>query len=203
MPALTITENGERVRLTLGGFAQGEGSSLQEAADDFVPRSSALVIAFRSSGSGCPPELPPDLETMNFLRELGRSPPRAATSESSSSLSQPALLVLAFGAVRLSAVRPDAVEEALAALLLALSLLRLLLRGPLLLLFRDLHLGVAVRLPDEQLSAGPAEDPDDEDDGEENVPGSRDQLLRRRVVDRSRPPGHRSTCRARGRSWPG
>ena len=31
MPALTITELGGRVRLSLGGFAQGEGSSLQEA----------------------------------------------------------------------------------------------------------------------------------------------------------------------------
>ena len=27
MPALRITENGERVRLDLGGFAQGEGAS--------------------------------------------------------------------------------------------------------------------------------------------------------------------------------
>ena len=36
MPELTITENGGRVRLNLGGIAQGEGSSLQEAADDLV-----------------------------------------------------------------------------------------------------------------------------------------------------------------------
>ena len=50
MPELTITENGGRVRLNLGGFAQGEGSSLQEAADDLVGSILRLVMALRSSG---------------------------------------------------------------------------------------------------------------------------------------------------------
>jgi hypothetical protein len=55
MPELTITENEERVRLNLGGFAQGEGSSLQEAADDLVCSILRLVIALRSSGfRACP-----------------------------------------------------------------------------------------------------------------------------------------------------
>lgn len=71
MPALTITENGERVRLNLGGFAQGEGSSLQEAADDLVCSILRLVMAFRSSGFRACSEIRPDFETMNFLHELG------------------------------------------------------------------------------------------------------------------------------------
>ena len=71
MPALTITETGERVRLNLGGFAQGEGSSLQEAADDLVCSILRLVMALRSSGFRACSEVRPDFETMNFLHELG------------------------------------------------------------------------------------------------------------------------------------
>ncbi len=61
-------------------------------------------------------------------------------------------------------------------------LLRLLL-GALRLLVGDLHLRVRVRLADERLAARPAEDPDGEDDGEEDVPGGRDELLGGGVVD--------------------
>ncbi|MET1016223.1 MAG: hypothetical protein ABWX76_05360 [Leifsonia flava] len=50
MPALTIKERGGHVRLALGGLAQGEGESLQEAADDLVCSILRLVVAFRSSG---------------------------------------------------------------------------------------------------------------------------------------------------------
>ena len=71
MPALTITENGERVRLALGGLAHGEGSSLQEAADELVSSILRLVMAFRSSGFRVSSEMHPDFETMNFLHELG------------------------------------------------------------------------------------------------------------------------------------
>jgi hypothetical protein len=71
MPALNITETGGRVRLSLGGFARGEGSSLQEAADELIRRILLLALAFRSSGCGVSSELSPDLETMNFLHELG------------------------------------------------------------------------------------------------------------------------------------
>ncbi|RPJ84270.1 MAG: hypothetical protein EHM13_05155 [Acidobacteria bacterium] len=71
MPELTLTEHGGRVRLNLGGFAQGEGSSLQEAADDLVGSILRLVMALRSSGFRAYPEARPDLETMNFLYELG------------------------------------------------------------------------------------------------------------------------------------
>jgi hypothetical protein len=71
MPALTITEHGERVRLNLGGLAHGEGMSLQEAADDLVCSVLRLVMAVRSSGFRVPCELRPDLETMDILYELG------------------------------------------------------------------------------------------------------------------------------------
>jgi hypothetical protein len=71
MPELTITENGERVRLNLGGFAQGEGSSLQEAADDLVCSILRLVMALRASGFRACSEARPDPEMMNFLHELG------------------------------------------------------------------------------------------------------------------------------------
>jgi hypothetical protein len=71
MPTLSATEAGGRVRLSLGGFAQGEGSSLQEAADDLICSILRLVIAFRSTGFRACGEAHPDLETMNFLYELG------------------------------------------------------------------------------------------------------------------------------------
>jgi hypothetical protein len=71
MPALHITEAGERVRLDLGGFAQGEGSSLQEAADELIRRILELALAFRSSGCAASRELRADLEAMSFLHELG------------------------------------------------------------------------------------------------------------------------------------
>ena len=71
MPALTIKERGGKVLLSLGGFARGEGVSLQEAADSLVSSILGLVMAFRSSGfKGCS-ELRIDLETVNFLHELG------------------------------------------------------------------------------------------------------------------------------------
>jgi hypothetical protein len=71
MLALTITETRGRVRLILGGFVQGEGSSLQEAADELIRRILELALAFRSSGCAASSEVRPDLETMNFLHELG------------------------------------------------------------------------------------------------------------------------------------
>ena len=71
MPALSITEAGGRVHLNLGGFARGEGSSLQEAADDLVCSILGLVMAFRASGFRVSPEFRPDFETMDFLYELG------------------------------------------------------------------------------------------------------------------------------------
>jgi len=71
MPALTIMELGGHIRVSLGGFAHGEGTSLQEAADDLVCSILRLVMAFRSSGFNACSEFRPDLEMMNFLYELG------------------------------------------------------------------------------------------------------------------------------------
>lgn len=71
MPSLTVTESAGRVCLHLGGFARGEGTSLQEAADDLVRRLLALALAFRAGGfAGCS-EFRPDLATMDYLYELG------------------------------------------------------------------------------------------------------------------------------------
>jgi hypothetical protein len=71
MPALTIKEGEGHVRLSLGGFAHGEGASLQEAADGLVSSILQLVMAFRSTGFQASREFRLDLETMNFLHELG------------------------------------------------------------------------------------------------------------------------------------
>jgi hypothetical protein len=59
------------VRLQLGQFARGEGTTLQEAADDLIHRLLVLVMAVRSSGFSAACEVRPDLETMDFLYELG------------------------------------------------------------------------------------------------------------------------------------
>jgi hypothetical protein len=71
MLALKITEADGRVCLDLGGFAQGEGPSLQEAADELVRRLLELALVFRSKGCQTSREVRPDLDTMNFLHELG------------------------------------------------------------------------------------------------------------------------------------
>jgi hypothetical protein len=71
VPALTVTETGGQVRLELAGLARGEGASLQEAADNLIGHILELASAFRSGGCRTSRELPPDLETMSFLHELG------------------------------------------------------------------------------------------------------------------------------------
>jgi hypothetical protein len=71
MPALTITEAGGCVRLSLGGFANGEGASLEEAADDLIRRIVQMAFALRRGGCTPSREVHPDLEMLNFLHELG------------------------------------------------------------------------------------------------------------------------------------
>lgn len=71
MPSLSVSENGGRVCLELGGFARGEGGSLQEAADELIRSLLVVVAAVRASGFRASSELLPDLETMGFLHELG------------------------------------------------------------------------------------------------------------------------------------
>jgi hypothetical protein len=71
MPPLTITGSGGLVCLQLGGFARGEGASLQEAADDLVHSILGVLLAIRSSGFSACTELQPDLDALNFFYELG------------------------------------------------------------------------------------------------------------------------------------
>jgi hypothetical protein len=71
MPSLSVTETAGCVRLQLGQFVRGEGTTLQEAADDLIHRLLELVMAIRSSGFSASCEVRPDLETMDFLYELG------------------------------------------------------------------------------------------------------------------------------------
>jgi hypothetical protein len=71
MPALTMTEYDGLVRLDLRGLARGQGTSLQEAADDLIRRLLLLVMAFRATGVSTSRELGPDLEAIGFLAELG------------------------------------------------------------------------------------------------------------------------------------
>ena len=67
-----MREAGRRCRLSLGGWAQGEGETLQEAADELVAGLQCLAVRFRSSGLSFPPTLGrPDPRELDFLSELG------------------------------------------------------------------------------------------------------------------------------------
>lgn len=73
-PPLRLAEVGGRCRLWLGGYACGDGATLQEAADDLVRRVTRLA---RASGSGAGFRIscetgPPDLPWLEFLHELGQ-----------------------------------------------------------------------------------------------------------------------------------
>jgi hypothetical protein len=71
IPPLTVTESEGLVRLQLGGLARGEGTSLQDAADDLIGRLLELALAYRSCGLTASGEILPDLDAMDFLHELG------------------------------------------------------------------------------------------------------------------------------------
>jgi hypothetical protein len=69
---LTVQESSGRVRLCVGSLAHGDGSTLQDAADDLVQRLLTYVMAIRATGLRPSPELaPPDLAAMDFLYQLG------------------------------------------------------------------------------------------------------------------------------------
>ncbi len=72
-PKLSVREVGGRCRLCLGGQVQGEGATLQEAADDLVRRLLALAMSLRSqAGFRISPDVPGvDLRWFEFLYELG------------------------------------------------------------------------------------------------------------------------------------
>ena len=72
-PALSIRDVAGRCRLNLGGYVHGEGTTMQEAADDLVRRLLALAMSLRSeAGFRVSPESPGvDLRWFEFLYELG------------------------------------------------------------------------------------------------------------------------------------
>jgi hypothetical protein len=71
-PPLEVRAVAGGVRLLLGTLTYGEGTALQEAADDLVARVLTLVMAFRSGGIGpIPSDGPrPDLAMLEYLYEL-------------------------------------------------------------------------------------------------------------------------------------
>jgi hypothetical protein len=71
MPSLTVDERAGRVTLQLGAFARGNGPSLQDAADDLIQSVLGLVMAFRCGGFSVSREFQLDVETMDYLHELG------------------------------------------------------------------------------------------------------------------------------------
>jgi hypothetical protein len=71
-PALELCEAGDRCRLSLGGWAHGEGETLQEAADQLVARLLDIALRFRRSGFNFTRALGrPDMDELTFVWELG------------------------------------------------------------------------------------------------------------------------------------
>ena len=72
-PNLEVRQVAGRVRLLLGQVAYGDGTTLQEAADDLIARVLTLAMAVRSGGIGpITGEGPrPDPAMLEFLYEVG------------------------------------------------------------------------------------------------------------------------------------
>jgi hypothetical protein len=71
-PRLELLETGGRCRLSLSGWAHGEGETLQEAADELVARPLNLAMRFRGGGLWFPPALGrPAARELAFVWELG------------------------------------------------------------------------------------------------------------------------------------
>jgi hypothetical protein len=69
---LTVQESSGHLRLSLGSLAHGEGSTLQDAADDLIQHLLSFAMAVRASGIQPARELGPlDLSAINFLYQLG------------------------------------------------------------------------------------------------------------------------------------
>ena len=78
-PPLRLEEIEGACRLSLGDWSYGQGSTIQEAADDLVDRLLRLALGFRSSGFHVSSECPaPDGRWLEFVWELGE---RAARGE--------------------------------------------------------------------------------------------------------------------------
>ena len=71
-PPLDLRESAGRCRLSLVGITHGEGSTLQEAADDLVVRLLNFVVCVRRSGLRVSGECGPlDRRLIEFIWELG------------------------------------------------------------------------------------------------------------------------------------
>jgi hypothetical protein len=69
---LHVRELAGRSRLWLGAWAYGDGSSLQEAADDLVERLLQQARGLQAGALSAPAELsPPDRLWLEFLWEIG------------------------------------------------------------------------------------------------------------------------------------
>jgi hypothetical protein len=72
IPVLTVVETTRGCRLVLEGHSQGEGATLQEAADDLIAFLLRIALAGRATSFRIPAELgQPDLRWFEFVHELG------------------------------------------------------------------------------------------------------------------------------------
>jgi hypothetical protein len=72
MPSLELRELSGRCRLTLGGWAHGEGETLQEAADALVEHLRTVALGFRRGGFSVSRALGrPNMAELSFMWELG------------------------------------------------------------------------------------------------------------------------------------
>jgi hypothetical protein len=70
-PTLALRETGMGCRLSLIGVTQGEGMTLQDAADDLVARLLEIAMRWRAGGCSFSGELGvPDRSVMHFLYEV-------------------------------------------------------------------------------------------------------------------------------------
>jgi len=71
-PALELSEAGSRCRLSLGGWAHGEGETLQQASDQLVMRLLDVALRFRQTGFRFTHALGrPNMDELSFVWELG------------------------------------------------------------------------------------------------------------------------------------
>ena len=72
VPSLHLSEKAGGCRLTLSGLTHGDGSTLQQAADDLIARLLDMALYLRRAGYPVSTELPPpDYRLLEFLWELG------------------------------------------------------------------------------------------------------------------------------------
>jgi hypothetical protein len=70
-PSLEVSSVSGRCRLDLGGYAYGEGETLQEAEGALVARVLTLALCFRSGLSASTEAPRPDLRWLDFVYEMG------------------------------------------------------------------------------------------------------------------------------------